>query len=331
VITPWNDPVAVAGGLIAAAVVTGNVVVHKPSERCPHLGARLGEVLAAALPDGVLTTVTGGAEVGQQLVASAEVDLVAHVGSSAAGRRIAAAAAENGVHVIRENGGNDALLVDADVDPTWAAGQAALGSYANSGQICTSVERIYVHRAIAEPFLEALVDEARRRNEPGRLAPLVDDRLRREVHRQVEQTLAAGGTLLAGGELPDTAGAHYPATVVTDCPVDSLLMTEETFGPVAPVHVVDDFAQGLQLAATDRYGLAACVLSASLAHITEAVDTLAVGTVKVNGVFGGAPGGAAEPRGASGSGFGYGPELLDEMTARKVVHIGRPVTPGDRR
>jgi acyl-CoA reductase-like NAD-dependent aldehyde dehydrogenase len=324
-VTPWNDPVAVAVGLIAAAIVTGNVVVHKPSERCPHVGARLGEVLSQVLPEGVLTTLIGGAGVGELLVSSPGVGVVAHVGSSAAGRRIAALAAETGAHVLRENGGNDALVVDADVDPTWAAEQAALGSFANSGQICTSVERIFVHRAVAEPFLAALVEQARLRNQPGGLAPLVDVRMRAEVDRQVSATLAAGAELLEGGQVPEAPGAHYPATVVTGCPVDSVLMTEETFGPVAPVHVVDDFAEGLRLAADDRYGLAASVLSGSLAHITEAVDTLPVGTVKVNGVFGGAPGGAAEPRGDSGSGFGYGPELLDEMTARKVVHIGRPV------
>jgi betaine-aldehyde dehydrogenase len=323
-LTPWNDPVAVAVGLIGAAVVMGDVVVHKPSERCPHLGARLGEVLSAVLPDGVLTTVTGGGEVGARLVASPSVDVIAHVGSTAAGRQIAAAALETGAHVICENGGNDALLVDSDVDPEWAAGQAALGAFANSGQICTSVERIFVHRAVAEPFLAALVAEARSRNESRPLAPLVDERMRAEVDRQVSASLAAGAELLEGGRMPSGPGAHYPATVVGDCPLDSPLMSEETFGPVAPVHVVEDFEEGLRLAADDRYGLAATVLSGSFEHITAAVEALPVGTVKVNAVFGGAPGGAAEPRKSSGSGFGYGPELLDEMTARKVVHIGRP-------
>jgi len=324
-LTPWNDPVAVAVGLIGAALVTGNVVVHKPSERCPHLGIRLGEVLSAVLPQGVLTTVTGGSEVGARLVASPQVDVIAHVGSTAAGRRIAAAALETGAHVICENGGNDALVVDEDVDPEWAAAQAALGAFANSGQICTSVERIFVHRAVAEPFLAALVEEARTRNTSRPLAPLVDERMRAAVHRQVQDTLAAGATLLAGGELPEGRGAHYPATVVADCPLGSPLLAEETFGPVAPVVVVDDFDEGVRLAADDRYGLAATVLSGSLEHITAAVDALPVGTVKVNAVFGGAPGGAAQPRRDSGFGFGYGPELLDEMTARKVVHIGRPV------
>lgn len=324
-VTPWNDPVAVAAGLLGAALVTGNVVIHKPSERVPHLGIRLGEVLEPAFPTGVLQTLTGDGEVGQRLVGSGDVDVVAHVGSTRTGRQIAAAAAVTGAHVILENGGNDALLIDVDVDPRWAAEQAALGAFANVGQICTSVERILVHRDLAEPFLAALVAEAEARNAPGRLAPMVDRRMRAEVHRQVEETLAAGATLLTGGVVPDTPGAYYPATVVTDCPAGCALMSEETFGPVAPVRVVESFASGLAEAAADSYGLAATVLSGQWDHISDAIAALPVGTVKVNAVFGGAPGGAAQPRGDSGTGYGYGPELLEEMTTRKVVHISRPV------
>lgn len=323
-ITPWNDPVAVSAGLVGAALVTGNTVVHKPSERCPHVGALLGEIWSAPLPEGVLTTLTGDGRTGAQLVASAGVDVVAHVGSTATGRAIAAEALRTGAHLVLENGGNDALLVDADVDPTWAAAQAALGAYANSGQICTSVERIYVHADVAEAFVDALVLEAGARNSAG-MAPMVDTRMRAEVHRQVAAAQAQGARVLAGGEIPDGGGAHYPATVVVDVPGDSDLMREETFGPVAPVQVVASFAEGLDRAVASRYGLAATVLTGSLEHTTEAIRRLPVGTVKVNAVFGGAPGGAAEPRGASGQGFGYGPELLDEMTTRKVVHIGRPV------
>jgi acyl-CoA reductase-like NAD-dependent aldehyde dehydrogenase len=322
-LTPWNDPVAVAAGLVGAALVAGNTVVHKPSERCPHVGRLLGEIWAAPLPEHVLTTLTGDGAVGAELVRSAGVDVVAHVGSTATGRAIAAEALHTGAHLVLENGGNDALLVDADVDPVWAAGQAALGAFANSGQICTSVERIYVHADVADEFVAALVSEAASRNATG-IAPLVDTRLRAEVHRQVSEAVAEGARVLEGGEVPEGPGAHYPATVVTDVPPRSDLIREETFGPVAPVQVVASFEEGLTLAAQDRYGLAATVLSGSLEHVTEAVSRLPVGTVKVNAVFGGAPGGAAEPRGASGQGFGYGPELLDEMTARKVVHIGRP-------
>ncbi|MGX5359671.1 aldehyde dehydrogenase family protein [Kocuria sp. KH4] len=327
-LTPWNDPVAVAAGLLGAALVSGNTVVHKPSERCPHVGARLGEVLAEALPAGVLGTVSGGAAVGELLTGLPDVDVLAHVGSTATGEAIARAAVGTGAHVIRENGGNDALVVDDDVDPAWAAEQAALGAFANVGQICVAVERIYVHRAVAEPFLAALAEQARRRNAEGSLAPLVDERMREEVHRQVADSVAAGAVVLEGARVPEGPGAFYPATVLRECGPGMTVMAEETFGPVAPVQVVDSFAEGLRLAAADRYGLAATVLTGRIAHAQQAVAELPVGTLKVNNVFGGAPGGAAQPRRASGAGFGYGPELLDEMTQVKVVHIEMPPTRG---
>lgn len=324
VLTPWNDPVAVACGLIGAALVTGNTVVHKASERCPHLGTMLGDVLGAVFPPDVLISLTGGSGVGALLTEQSGVDVVAHVGSSAAGARIARASNLTGAHVIRENGGNDPLVVDDDVDPDWAAEQAAVGAFSNSGQICTAVERIYVHRAIAGAFCEALEQAARRRNREGGLAPLVDVRLRDEVHRQVHNALQAGARAVEGGSVPAGPGAYYPATVLVDCTADMDIMVEETFGPVAPVQVVDSFDEGLLLAAEGRYGLAATVLTGRIAHAQQAIASLPVGTVKINAVFGGAPGGAAQPRGDSGHGFGYGPELLDEFTRVKVVHMAAP-------
>lgn len=327
-LTPWNDPVAVACGLIGAALVTGNAVIHKPSERCPRLGEALGEVLAPAFPAGVFLTLSGGADVGAAL-SQAEVDVIAHVGSSASGARIAGAGARTGAHVIRENGGNDPLLVDRDVDPAWAAEQAAIGAFANSGQICTSVERIYVHKDIAASFCSALEAEAALRNSNGSVAPLVDLRMRDAVHGHVAEALGQGARAVEGGSLPDGPGSFYPATVLLGCTEGMQVMTEETFGPVAPVQVVDTFDDGLRLACSGKYGLAATVLSSNIAHIQQAVAALPVGTVKVNAVFGGAPGGAAQPRGESGAGFGYGPELLDEFSQVKVVHIAVPPAPAD--
>jgi acyl-CoA reductase-like NAD-dependent aldehyde dehydrogenase len=318
-ITPWNDPIAVPCGLLGAALAAGNAVVFKPSERTPHTGLALAELLAEALPDGVLQLLVGDGEVGAALAGS-EVDLVAHVGSSATGRSIARAAAETGAKVLLENGGNDALVVDADVDPAWAAEQAATGCFANAGQICQSAERVYVVEPVAERFLEELVARAERQE----IGPLVDERMRREVHAQVEDAVASGATLRTGGELPAGPGSAYPCTVLADCDGQMRVMREETFGPVAPVQVVGSFDEGLERAAADAYGLAAVVLTGSMAHAQQAWRELPVGTVKVNAAFGGAPGGAATPRGRSGEGFGYGPELLDEMTATKVVHLEPP-------
>ncbi len=325
VLTPWNDPVAVAAGLLGAALVTGNTVVHKPSERCPRTGRRFAELLAARLPDGVLEIVDGDATVGARLAAAEHVDVVAHVGSSTTGRQIARACADRGAKALLENGGNDALIVDDGVDPRWAAGQAALGAFANAGQICVSVERIYVVESVATAFVDALVDEAR--EWAGRIGPLVDERQRDQVHRHVTDAVRAGARVLIGGEPGSGRGSFYPPTVLADCTGQMLVFEEETFGPIAPVRVVPDFETALAEAAEDRYGLAATVLTADMAHAQAASRSLPVGTVKINAVFGGAPGGASEPRRASGTGFGFGPELLDEMTAMKVVHWSPP--PGD--
>lgn len=323
-LTPWNDPVAVSAGLLGAALVTGNTVLHKPSERCPHLGRLLGELLSPCFPAGVLTTLTGGPDVGAMLTAEEGVDVYAHVGSSATGARIARAAVLTGAHVVRENGGNDPLLVDDDVDPVWAAEQAAIGAFSNSGQICTAVERIYVHEAIADDFSAALIAEARKRNRSGAMAPLVDRRMRDAVHSQVEAAVGMGAEPAEGGSVPAGPGAHYPATVLLGCTDRMDVMAEETFGPVAPVMRVASFDEGLRLAAAGRYGLAANVLTGSITNTQKAVSSLKVGTVKVNAVFGGAPGGSAQPRGESGQGFGYGPELLNEFCTVKVIHIESP-------
>jgi len=322
-LTPWNDPVAVACGLLGAAIAAGDTVVHKPSERCPATGALLNEILAEALPDGVLVGVTGDAATGEALLAEDGIEVYAHVGSTATGDVLAEMALRTRAHVIRENGGNDALVVDADVDPAWAAGQAALGAFANTGQICTSVERVYVHRDLADAFVSALVAEAdaKTASDADGYGPLVDERMRDLVQQHVDDAVAKGARVLTGGSVPDGPGAFYPATVIVDCTPDMLVMSEETFGPLAPVQVVDDFDEALRLAADDRYGLAATVLTNDTEHALCAGDELPVGTVKVNAVFGGAPGGSAQPRGASGAGFGYGPHLLDEMTTTTVVHL----------
>ena len=321
VITPWNDPVAVSCGLLGAALVTGNTVVHKPSERTPATGWRLVQILAPHFPDGVLTLVNGDGPVGAAL-AAAEVDVVAHVGSTATGRAIAAACARTGAKALLENGGSDPLIVDAGVDPVWAAQQAAVGAFANSGQICVAVERIYAHRDVVEPFLAALATEAATWRE--QIGPLVDDRLRSAVDAQVQEAVRSGARIVYGGEVPDGPGAYYPPTVLADCTDDMAVVREETFGPVAPVVTVDSFDSALARAADSPYGLAATVLTGSMSHAQQAWRELPVGTVKINAAFGGAPGGAAHPRRGSGQGFGYGPELLDEMTVMKAVHIEAP-------
>ncbi|MEH3079329.1 MAG: aldehyde dehydrogenase family protein [Quadrisphaera sp.] len=217
VITPWNDPFPAAAGLLAAALVAGNTVVHKPSDRSSGPGAAMAALIAAALPPGVLQVVTGDGEVGEALVADDRVDVVAQVGSTATGRRIGAVAGARGAVALLENGGKDPLLVDAGVDPAWAAAQVAAGAFTNSGQLCTSVERVYLHADVADAVLAELVELARGlvvadpADPDSQLGPLVDERQLAVVSAHVEAALAAGAQALAGGERLDRPGAWYPA------------------------------------------------------------------------------------------------------------------------
>ena len=324
-LVPWNDPVAIVVQGISAALVTGNCVVVKASERASW------SVAAAVacfdhLPEGVVGLVLGDDHTGELLVHSG-VDAVLFTGSVRAGRNIAVCGAASFVHTVLELGGSDPLVVDADVDPVWAAEQAAVGCFANAGQICVGIERIYCHERIAADLVDALATRAAAlRQGPGRhpstrLGPLVDERHREHVHAQVLDALDAGARLVVGGHVPAGPGSFYPATVLADVPPDAALLRQETFGPVAPVVAVPSFEEGLRRAAESEFGLGAAVLTADLGHAQAASRELPVGTVRINSVFGGAPGGSATPHGVSGNAAGYGPSLLDELTRQRVVHL----------
>jgi acyl-CoA reductase-like NAD-dependent aldehyde dehydrogenase len=325
-LVPWNDPVAIACQGIAAALVSGNTVVFKPSEKTPLSGALVAEIVAEHLPDGVLNLLLGDGRAGRALVEHDGVDVVLHTGSVATGREIARLVAGTGKKALLELGGKDPLIVDAGVDPEWAAEQAAVGAFANAGQICVAVERIYVHRDVAEPFVDALTRRAAAlRVGPGtdpdtEMGPLVDEGQRATVDAHVQEAVRDGAEVRAGGRPLGDAGSFYAPTVLTGVTDDMRVMREETFGPVAPVRVVDSFDEAIAAANDSDYGLAATVLTCDDEHARRAARELEAGTVKINAVFGGAPGGAAQPRKASGTGFGFGPELLDELTTTKVVH-----------
>ena len=332
-LVPWNFPVGIACELAGAALVTGNSVVLKPSEKTPLSTARMVDLAEeAGFPAGVLNLLLGDERSGRALADHPTVAVVCHVGSVATGREVAERCARRLAKVVLELGGKDPLLVDEGVDPAWAAEQAAAGAFSNAGQICTSVERIYVHQAVAEAFLDELVRLAKaRRVGPGidpatEMGPLIDRAQRDHVHSHVTEAVAAGATLLAGGEVPGGSGSFYPPTVLAGVDDDMAVMQDETFGPVAPVAVVGSFAEAIERANVSQYGLAATVLTPSAANAQRAWRELRVGTVKVNDAQADAPGTAAHPGPGSGLGFGYGPELLDELTRTKAVHLRTPPT-----
>lgn len=336
VITPWNFPVVMVLGALGPLLAAGNTVVVKPSERSPVSTVRLLELASSSgLPAGVLNLVLGDGRTGAALTEHEDVQLVHFTGSVAAGRAVGTATGRRLRRCVLELGGKDAVLIDAGVDPV-ATGQAvAFGAFVNSGQICTSMERIYVHERIADEFVEALVAAARTfalgdGTDPGTvLGPLVDARQRETVRRHVQDAVAKGATVRTGGAAPERPGYFFPATVLTDVDDTMLVMTEETFGPIAPVAVVSSFEEGLARAAASRYGLAATVYTDDPEHIAAAAR-LPVGVVWVNQWQGGGPERLYEPARDSGMGATGARAAYDAATRPAAVHLAATAPTADR-
>jgi acyl-CoA reductase-like NAD-dependent aldehyde dehydrogenase len=323
VIVPWNFPVPMALGAIGPLLAAGNTVVVKPSERSPMSAVRLLEL--ADLPPGVVNLVHGDSRAGVPLVADERIGLVHFTGSVEAGRQVGAETGGRLNRSILELGGKDPVVVDADVDPAVTAAAVAFGAFANSGQICTSMERIYVHQDIAEEFIDALVDAAgtytlgNGRDGQTVLGPLVDQRQRDIVERHVADALERGATVRTGGKRPEGRGFFYPATVLTDVDDSMLVMNEETFGPLAPVAVVPSFEEGLAQAAKTRFGLAATVYTNDPEHMAAA-RALPAGVVWVNQWQGGGPERLYEPAGDSGMGATGSRAAYDAATRPVSIH-----------
>ncbi|WP_419999967.1 aldehyde dehydrogenase family protein [Streptomyces boninensis] len=318
VITPWNFPSTVLLGALGPLLVAGNTVVVKPSERSPLSAVRLCELLT--LPPGVVNLVLGDARAGAPLAGHDGIQLVHFTGSVAAGRAVGAAAGGRLHRAMLELGGKDAVVVDAGVDVRATAAEVALGSFLNSGQICTSMERIYVHQDIAEEFTDALVEAAGPYAPGETLGPLVDARQRDIVRGHVADAVERGAKIRTGGEEPPGKGYYYPPTVLTGVDEAMLVMSEETFGPIAPVAVVADFGEGLERAADSRYGLAATVYTNDPDHIAAAAR-LPAGIVWINEWRGGSPEMVFEPAGDSGLGATGANAAYDAATRPASVNI----------
>jgi succinate-semialdehyde dehydrogenase/glutarate-semialdehyde dehydrogenase len=326
-ITPWNYPVCQVTDVVGALLVAGNTVVVKPSEKAPLSVAALSEVFDC-LPPGVFNIVLGNGVTGSALIENPDVDLVHFTGSVATGRKVGAVAGARLIPCFLELGGKDPLVIDEDVDIKWAAEIAVTGSLFNTGQVCTSVERIYVHKNIAEPFISELVAQASSWTiGPGsgpsnQLGPLIDGSQRDLVHEHVFEAQLKGAQVLIGGEPLPGPGFFYPPTVVLNPPDDSRLMTEETFGPVITVCVVESFEEGINRANVSNYGLSASALTKNPENIALA-SRLNAGAITINGGGTGPEDPPFEPVKTSGSGrIFFGPKSLESYTTAYAVNIG---------
>jgi benzaldehyde dehydrogenase (NAD) len=286
VISPWNFPVILSMRSVAPAIALGNAVVLKSDPETPICGgvlfARAFE--EAGLPAGVLHVMAGGAEVGQALAANEDVAMVAFTGSTAAGRAVGETAGRTLKRVMLELGGNSPLVVLADADVDAASSAGAFGSFLHSGQICMATSRHLVHEDVAEDYLRALAERAEQLpvgnpdTEQVALGPIINQRQVDRIQRIVDESVAAGAKVVAGGQ---ANGLFFPPTVLRDVTPAMPAFAEETFGPIAPVTTFRDDDEAIELANATGYGLAAAV-QGERAHADRVAARLRAGMVHVN-------------------------------------------------
>lgn len=304
VISPWNYPLAMANNLIIPALVAGNTVVFKPSEETPLIAKSFVEKLNEILPENVLQIVYGDGELGRALVES-DVNLIAFTGSQAVGKDIMARASGQLKRLIMELGGNDPMIVMKDANIETAARFAVASSFENAGQMCTSTERIYVDKSIAEVFEKRVVEIAScYKTGPWdmpdvNIGPIINARQHCKIVEHIIDAETKGARILLGGS--NQPERYIEPTVICDITPEMLMEQEETFGPIVAMSSYSAIEEAVDRANNSTYGLGAVVFGGKDAE--NVADQLEAGMVGINQGPGG--GGDAPWVGAKQSGFGF--------------------------
>lgn len=294
-ITPFNYPITLLMFKLGAALIAGCTVVAKPAEDTPRSTLMLAEIFHnTGLPAGVFSVVTGqGHGIGAAMVEHPVPRKIAFTGGTAAGKAIAKAAAGTMKRLTLELGGHSAAIVCADADLDKATTAITRHSFANSGQFCYRVNRVYVEHLVYEAFLEQLSAKAREltlapAGGEGDLGPLINEKIYANSEVQVANARDKGARVLLGGERQTGSGFdqgfYFPPTILADATHDMLIMNEETFGPVLGICPVDSAFDALTLANQSRYGLAGFVFTGDLAKGLTLCEGMEAGSVWLNDI-----------------------------------------------
>lgn len=333
IIAPWNYPLVLSVTDAVPALVAGNAVVLKPAERAADSARWAADLLVeAGLPDGLFKVVPGpGPELGPPLVE--EVDFLGFTGSTEVGREVARRAAERLIPCSLELGGKNPMIVLADADLSRAVEGAVQGCFASAGQLCVSVERIYVEEPRFEEFAGRLAAAARGLRLGAGLdweadmGSLVSEEQLEKVEAHVEDAVERGATLLTGGRRrPEVGPLFYEPTLLTGVRRPMRVHDEETFGPVAWIRPVADAEEAVERANDSRYGLNACVWTRDEERGREVACRVRAGVVNVNDAYAAAWSVTDAPVGGTGdSGLGrrHGPEGIRKYTESRTVAVSR--------
>jgi acyl-CoA reductase-like NAD-dependent aldehyde dehydrogenase len=287
-ITPWNFPIILGVWKIAPALLAGNTIVIKPSPFTPLATLALGETLRDVLPPGVLNVVSGGDDLGAWITQHPAVRKISFTGSTATGKRVAAAAAPDLKRLTLELGGNDAAIVLPDVDPAEIAEKVFWGAFENTGQVCSAIKRVFVH----EDRYDAMLAELGRRasevvvgdglDASTQLGPLNNAPQFERVSELVAEAVQGGARVVTGGGPRKGDGYFFEPTILGDVAEGLRIVDEEQFGPALPVLTYRDVDEAVERANDTMYGLSGSVWSGDVRRAAEIASHLECGTAWVN-------------------------------------------------
>jgi succinate-semialdehyde dehydrogenase/glutarate-semialdehyde dehydrogenase len=338
-ITPWNFPLAMGTRKVGPAIAAGCTMVVKPAKQTPLSMLAMTQILEeAGLPGGVCNVITAksSGSIMEPLIKDPRARKLSFTGSTEVGRKLIEQSAEQILKVSMELGGNAPFLIFEDADLDLAVEGAMLAKMRNTGEACTSANRFHVHEAVAGEFAERLAErmgslKVGRGTEDGvQVGPLIDDDQRGKVEELVEDARSKGASVVVGGERSDGAGYFYKPTVLGDIPDGARVLSEEIFGPVAPVKGFESEEEAIAAANDTEYGLVAYVFTRDINRAFRVIESLETGMIGFNqGMVSnaGAPFG-----GVKQSGFGRegGPEGIEEYLETKYVAMNlgtEPVNP----
>ncbi len=332
IISPWNFPLAIPMSGISAALMAGNTVILKPSELTPACGERIGEVFKRVfkdlnLPESAIQVLSGDGSTGQALI-EGDINYCIFTGSAPTGRKIQTQLSQRGIESSLELGGSCPMIIlDSAQDLDAVTSYAIWSRFVNTGQACAAIKRLYVPSHLYDSIVQLLKSKIEQLNQGlpddpvSHLGPLISESQRDLIADQVKRSLAEGAKAETGGETPDKAGWYYPPTLLSEVPLDSPALKEETFGPVLPVIPYDKVENAIDMANNTPYGLTACVFGAEK-EAEQVARQLEAGIVAINTVGMTNYGFASLPWGGqkdSGPGISHSPQALLDTTDTQTL------------